>query len=169
KAAVRPPKGADILLVQSGALLPDHSLLKAMSQNYDVQAFSGVPLKSNGAKKSAASQAKAMRLAAANAGADYVVCVWGTLETAEGELPGEAVSWIPVGGQFVPDKQKATRINLTAIVVNVSNGQWTSVSSTPVIRDHVSAPLNRTAAWAKQVEALKAQAYPKLADAITRA
>lgn len=169
RSGVRIPKSADVLLVQSGATLPDHALQTAMARHFDIQPFSGIPVKAKSPNDKPADVAKRLRLAAAQAGAEYVICVWGTLETAEGELPGEAVSWIPVGGQFVPDKQKATRINLKAIIVDVSSGNWTSVSSEPVIRKHVSAPLNRTAAWDRQIETLKASGYPMLADAVARA
>ncbi|MEM6911101.1 MAG: hypothetical protein AAF555_05905 [Verrucomicrobiota bacterium] len=164
KAGVNLSPGARVMLLQSVALRPDPELLSAMNAYFDPQVFSGIPPKGGGSPEM---QAKSLRLAAARAGASHVICVFGTLETSESQTPGAALSWVPLGGELVPDKDRRTRINLTALVMNVSSGNWRSVSSASVGRRHVSAGLNRSLAWDQQVLALKSQAYPLLAKEIT--
>lgn len=172
KSGVSVPQNSRIMLVQSGAQQPDGALKDAFDPYFDVHPFSGIPsvnktnhYRSN-EKFDPKSEARRLRLAAAQAGASHIVCVWGTLETSEGHTPGEAVSWVPVGGQFVPDKNRKTRINLKAIVLDVATGNWRSFSPEPVVRGYVSAPMNRSAAWDRQVDTLKSEAYPKLAAAV---
>ena len=103
-------------------------------------------------------------MAAARAGVRHVVVVWGTLETAEGDLPTQAVTaWVPIVGELVTDEQKATRILTTAVVMETSSGAWRSVSAEPVVRKSLSSGITRSARWARLVEELKAASYPSLA------
>ena len=125
--------------------------------------FSGLPVGKKGKDKASAS--KRLRMAAGQAGMRQVVVVWGMLETSVGDLPSKAVnSWIPIVGELVTDEKKATRIVTTAAVIETGTGAWRSVSSEPKVRSFHSSGISRTAKWARQVESLKAESYPDLAE-----
>ena len=164
--AVRIPKGQRVLLVQSGAIHPDAALQQAMAQHYRIVPFSGVPARNKNKKVSVTNDSKRLRMAAAKAGVRYIIVVWGSLETADGDLATSAVSWVPVAGRLVVDEQKATRIVTTAAVIETGSGAWRSVSAEPVVRSTYSSRVTRGASWAKQVETLKAQSYPALANRV---
>ena len=163
--SVRIPRGSRVLLVQSGAIHPDAALQKAVGRHFQVVPFSGVAAKDR-KRASPSSESKRLRLAAAKAGVRHIIVVWGSLETATGDLPTRAVSWVPVAGMLVADEQKATRIITTAAVIETATGAWRSISSDPIVRSSYSAEVSRTANWARQVESLKAQAYPDLASKV---
>ena len=163
--SVRIRRGERILLVQSGASHPDASLQTAMGRYYEVVPFSELPLGKKG--KDRASASKRLRMAAAQAGVHHVVVVWGTLETSVGDLPSKAVNdWLPIVGEMVTDEKKATRIVTTAAVIETSTGAWRSVSSEPKVRTFHSSGISRTAKWARQVETLKTESYPDLAQRV---
>ena len=166
-SSVRIPRGARILLVQSGAVHPDAGLQSAMSKHYEVVPFSGVPTKRNDKTKSADADAKRLRLAAAKAGVRYCVVVWGTLESSTGDLATSSVSWVPIAGRLITDEQKATRIVTTAVVMETASGTWRSVSTDPIVRKTLSSKVSRGAKWDRQVEALKAESYPALASRVS--
>lgn len=136
-----------------------------MNRYYKVVPFSGLPAGKK--EKDKASAAKRLRMAAAQAGVRHVVVVWGTLETSVGNLPSKAVnSWLPLVGGMVTDEKKATRIVTTAAVVETATGGWRSVSSESKVRSFHSSEISRTAKWARQVESLKAESYPDLAQRV---
>ena len=120
-AAAVPPKlkrGDKVLLLQSGAMVPDAAMLTAADQYFELAPFSGVPP----ADRTGMSQS--LRLRAAQGGYRYIVCYWGVLESArEGGQAGPA-GWVPVLSSFVPDQKQQMRIRLKAILVDVANGSW---------------------------------------------
>ncbi len=54
------PKGSSVMLIQSGAIMPDYGMVQALETHYRVVAFSGIP-----AGQGDTSHAAALRLAAA--------------------------------------------------------------------------------------------------------
>ena len=63
-------KGDSILLIQSGATIPDKEMNERMEKYFSVSVFTGVP---ESGKKENASYARALRYAAAKAGIERIV------------------------------------------------------------------------------------------------
>jgi hypothetical protein len=155
--SVAPRRGGTVMVIQSGALIPDPAMLRALDPYVTVVPFSGVPL---GAAGSAASgYARALRLAAAEAGAETILCYWGILESAVEREPTKVVSWLPILGQAIPDEAQLMRIRLKLALVDVRTGSWTMLAPPPFVDDALSASLTRAASDQRQVERLKEQAY----------
>jgi hypothetical protein len=157
-------KGDTLLVIQSGAAIPDDAMAKALGRSFSVVPFSGVPpAQSPGQPED---YARALRLVAAKAGADAILCYWGVLESAvEGE-PTKVVSWIPVIGQAVPDQAQLMRIRLELAVIDVRTGQWSMLAPEPFVDSSLSASLTRAASDQRQVETLKQKAYGAAVDAL---
>lgn len=157
-------RGARLLVIQSGAPIPDADMVAALDRYFSPEPFSGVPL----AKSSddADDYSRALRLAAAKAGATAILCYWGVLEsTGEGE-PTKAVSWIPLVGQAVPDEAQYMRIRLKLALVDVRSGEWTMLAPKPFVDSALSAALTRVASDQDQVEQLKRKAYNAAVEAL---
>lgn len=159
-------RGDAIMLIQSGALLPDDAMLQAMAPLFDVKSFSGVPLTRNGVPQYAAAPAvnspdysSALRMAAARAGAETIVCYWGVLESARAGEASKLVSWVPVVGSVVPDETQRMRIRLRMIVVDVRSGGWAMFSPDALDDAALSASINRESSDQDQVARLKLAAY----------
>lgn len=153
-----------VLLIQSGAELPDEPMMSAMGERYRVTAFSGRPAakpESNGP-----AYAKALRLAAARGGYDKIVCYWGVLESAEQNQATKAVSWIPVLGYVLPDEQRLMRIRLKAVVVDVATGRWTFVNPPPASSSDFASRLTRAQADQGLVAKLKEEGYRALVQTL---
>jgi hypothetical protein len=157
-------RDSNILLIQSGAELPDEPMMKAMNERYRVTAFSGVPLaKRDG---TAPSIAKALRLAAARGGYDKIVCVWGVLESAEKNQITKTVSWIPIVGYVLPDKEQLMRIRLKAVVVDVASGYWRFVSPPPAASSDFASRMTRAQTDQELVSKLKETGYRNLVQTL---
>ena len=136
-------RGAGILLIQSGALVPHASLIETLSPRYRVDTFSGIPRSSpESAMTDArlASQApprdaaRSLRLTAAQGGYDAIVCVWGSVETERRDLGTKAVSWIPIVGWMIPDEAQEMSVRLRFAIVDVASGDW-ALFSPPDLSD----------------------------------
>ena len=162
---VRLRQGTSILLIQSGALFPDGSMLAELGKHFSVAPFSGLPLsrraRSYGQIESfdTESYAKPLRLAAARGGNDVILCYWGILESDNQRLPTKVVSWVPLVNWVVPDETQHIRMRLKVALVEVRSGSWTIFSPTPFENDSWSISPRRGAADQKQVERLKQKAY----------
>ena len=94
-------KGDSILLIQSGAMIPDQDMVESAEKYFSVSVFTGVP---EADKQANASYAKALRLAAARAGIEKIIVYWGLLESGTKNLATKTVSWVPFVGWAVPDQ-----------------------------------------------------------------
>ena len=127
-------RGGRVLLIQSGAVLPDPELVAAFGDTLRLTSVSGVPDDHLGA---------ALRLAAARGGCEAIVCVWGTLETAQRRLGGSAVSWVPFVGWGVPDQEMDTRLRLRFVVVDAVTGNWSAFEPEPSSDTVTTSPFGR--------------------------
>ena len=155
-------KGTRILLIQSGAMIPDEAMSAALGKYYEVSVFSGVPAKSGGAN------ASALRLAAAKAGCQTIMVYWGLLETAQNKQGGKIISWLPIFGGVVPDESQEMRIRLKTALIDVRSGQWESYAPEPFQVRAWSARFTREASDQAQVAFLKAKAYEALVGDIVK-
>ncbi|MEM5787741.1 MAG: hypothetical protein AAGU11_10505 [Syntrophobacteraceae bacterium] len=159
KQRITLPKGSSIMLVQSGALIPDEPIVKALEKYYNVSVFTGVPL-----PRAPGEYAMLLRLAAAKGGLEKIVAYWGLLETAQKDFATKAVSWVPFVGGAIPDQGQEMRIRLKVAVVDVRSGQWDMFSPEPFQDNAASARFTREASDQGQVALLKAKAYEAAAE-----
>lgn len=158
-----------VLLIQSGALQPDPELSQAFARHVRASPYSGVPATTkadanaipvNGATPI---DPKTLRLAAAQAGATKIVCVWGLVESANSTTGLEMTSIIPIVGDFVPSRRTIKRLTLKGIVINTASGTWQSYSTDPITDRHTTSAFTREFGTARQTLQLKAGAYEQLA------
>lgn len=157
------PKGASIMLIQSGAMIPDETMVKVLEKYYNISVFSGVPV-----SREVNSYAMSLRLAAAKGGYERIVAYWGLLETAQKGLGTKAVSWVPFVGGAIPDEGQEMRIRLKVAVVDVRSGQWDMFSPEPFQDNAVSARYTRESSDQGQVGSLKTKAYEAAAQDLVK-
>jgi hypothetical protein len=159
------PKGTTVMLVQSGAMIPDEEMLKSMEKYYGISVFTGVPM-SDG--NSSATYSHALRLAAAKAGAKKLIVYWGLLETGRENRTTKAISWFPFIGGVIPDETQRMRIRIKVAIVDVKSGQWEMFSPEPADDVASSGSYSRVSSDQAQVAALKGKAYRAIADDLVK-
>jgi hypothetical protein len=156
-------KGEPLLLIQSGAMIPEQEMTERMEKYFSVSVFTGVPEQG---KKADASYAKGLRLAAAKAGIDKILVYWGMLETETKDLATKNVSWVPIVGWAIPDQTQVIRIRLKVALVDVKSGQW-EIFMPKVFEDTASsASLDRKYNDQQQVTQLKSKVYQAAVESI---
>jgi hypothetical protein len=160
---VKLKNGETILLIQSGATFPDSEMVRMMEDQFRVVPFSGLPpapMQRNAGDQDQPAYSRTFRLAAAQAGAEHIVCYWGVFESMRSDMNTKAVSWVPIAGWVLPDENQAMRLRLKLAVIDVRTGSWTVVSPDSVVdRNSRSNRFNRERADQKQVQELKELAY----------
>lgn len=111
------------------------------------------------AEKEKGTYSRFLRLAAARAGAESVICYWGILESANERMVTKTISWLPGASWVVPDEREHLRIRIKMAVVDVKTGSWTVLSPDPLEEKAWSASSRRETVDQKMVEAMKAKAY----------
>ena len=156
-------KGDPLLLIQSGAMIPEQEMTENMGKYFPVSVFTGVPMQG---EKGDASYAKALRLAAAKAGIDKILVYWGVLEIETKDLATKDVSWVPIVGWAIPDQAQEIRIRLKVALVDVKSGQW-DVFLPKVFADTTySAYLNREHSDQQQLALLRSKVYQAAVESI---
>jgi len=177
KVGVR--RGGAMMVIQSGALIPDDAMVKELERYFSVLPFTGVPMRrdqpsyavaGSAVSPSAVDQrvtnyARALRLAAAKSGADVIFCYWGMVESAVEREPTKAVSWVPLIGSTIPDEAQVMRIRLKVALIDVRTGHWSMFVPDSFVDTTLSASLTRAANDQRQVESLKQQAYRSAVEA----
>jgi hypothetical protein len=155
---VRLAPGSSILLIQSGALIPDAVMVSELSKHFSVVPFSGIPSE-NGRSSDPDSYSRNLRLAAARGGNDKILCYWGMLESASERLPTKTVSWVPIVNWVLPDENQHMRVRLKLALLDVRTGNWALISPRSYESQRISIRPRREAVDQKQVERLKEKAY----------
>jgi hypothetical protein len=161
KERITVPKGSAVMLVQSGAMIPDEAMVKGFEKYYNVAVFTGVPQDGGAASDN---YSKALRLAAARGGSERLVVYWGLLETGQENLATKAVSWFPFLGGLVPDETQRMRIRLKVAVVDVKTGHWEMFSPEPFEDSDSSGRYTRVSSDQTQVAVLKEKGYRAAVD-----
>jgi hypothetical protein len=152
--------GKPLLVVQSGALVPDELMTDALETHFQVSPFSGVPSQPAYPNVQTVSTAEPgsfgerLRLAAAQGGYRRVLVYWGQLESLRTRGVTKAVSWVPIVGMVIP------------AIIDVETGRWRMILPESVADSAISASINRATSDQEQVQHLKAAGYAKLADMI---
>jgi hypothetical protein len=156
-------KGDSLLLIQSGAMIPDQDMTENMERYFSVSVFTGVPEQD---KRSNVNYSKALRLAAAQAGIGKIVAYWGLLESGSMNLATRTVSWVPIVGWAIPDQAQEIRIRLKVALIDVKTGQWEVFVPRAFEDTTYSAILGRERADQAQVALVKGKAYQAAAEGI---
>ena len=163
-----------IAAINSGDPAAFDALYVRYREHFSVVPFSGVPpfrRNNDGFEPGSAdpeSYARALRLAAARGGNDFIVCYWGMLESDSQKLPTKTVSWVPVVNWVLPDEKEHLRIRLKVAIIDVRSGSWTIFSPKPFENDRLSTSPRRGAVDQHQVERLKKNAYEASAHELVR-
>jgi len=164
--------GKPLLVVQSGALVPDERMTDALDEHFQVSPFSGVPSRPSSVTTASTalpgSYGERRRLAAAQGGYQRILVYWGELEAQTTNGVTKAVSWVPLVGMVIPDEFQDMRIRLKAAIIDVEIGRWHMILPESVADSAISARINRESADQGQVQRLKAAGYAKLADMIVQ-
>jgi hypothetical protein len=161
---VRLQRGTRMLVLQSGAFVPDTPMLEAVNRYFSAVPFSGQPVSTN-----KAAFARALRLAAAQAGCETILCYWGALESAVQGQATKVVSWVPIVGGAFPDETQLLRIRLKLVIVDTRTGDWATRAPEPVTSKSLSAALDRETADQGQVERLKRRGYESAIEDLVNA
>lgn len=163
---VRLHRGSSILLIQSGALVPDAPMVSSLSQHFTVVPFTGIPRVRQTTAGTVQTESydpetysKSLRLTAARGGCDLIVCYWGMLESESENLPTKTVSWVPVVNWLLPDEKQHMRIRLKVALVDIRTGDWSVFSPKSFEQARISISPRRGVVDQKQVERLKKLAY----------
>lgn len=156
-------RGDPVLLIQSGALMPDEEMIAHLERDLSVTVFTGIPERE---KDEDASYASSLRLAAARGGIGTILVYWGVLESGTQNLATKTVSWAPIVGYAVPDETQRMRIRLKVAAIDVRTGHWEMFTPDTFEDKSMSARVNRRNSDQAQVATLKSQAYEKAADEI---
>ena len=170
RVALSVKRGTPIMLIQSGALIPDDAMVKALEKHYTVGVFTGVPpvAQSTAGTSPAETYARSLRLSAARGGYEKVVVYWGLLETAQENLVTKSVSWVPIVGWARPDERQRMRIRLKMAVIDVRSGNWEMFSPEAFEDTAFSGHIGRKGSDQAQVWALKDRAYVAAADDLVK-
>jgi hypothetical protein len=156
-------RGSRVMLLQSGAMIPDSPMTAAMSKYFSVGVFSGQPsmlsAKTGADTSGADSYSRSLRLAAARGGQETLVVYWGLRESARENMATSSVSWVPVVGWVLPDEKQRMRIRLKVAVVDVASGHWEMFSPDAIDDGDTSSMLSRKTTDQTLVNSLKEKAY----------
>lgn len=164
-------RGSRVMLMQSGAMIPDSAMTSAMSKYFSVGIFSGQPYTektSSGDAISPESYSRSLRLAAARGGNETLVVYWGLLGSARENMATSSVSWVPVVGWVLPDENQRMRIRLKVAVVDVATGQWEMFSPDAIDDKDTSSILSRKKVDQTLVNSLKERAYVGMVEDLVK-
>lgn len=132
-------QGSRIILVQSGATVPDSVMQEAMMSHYQVSVYSGIaPIKPRPklARKGETpletpepNYIKTLRLAAAKAKQDKIIVYWGNLELGKLDNDNKTIVWQRYLSGDIPSSTKQLRYLIRFALVDVKTGMWTMYSS----------------------------------------
>jgi hypothetical protein len=165
----RVPKGSTIMLIQAGTTTPEQGMIREMSQHFKVIPYSGLPLGEESGTTPASSPeqaSKALRLEAARAGAETIVCYWGNLEIAKEDLPTKTISWLPVLDVIIPDEAHDLRLRLKFALVEVKDGDWAVFNAQPYEARGAGTAYARAHSDQFQLNSIKKKAYERAVDQI---
>jgi len=153
-------KGGAIMVIQSGALIPDETMVKHLERYFTVGAFSGIPEES----VKPVNFSHALRLAAAKGGYRTIICYWGILESGKKNQSTKTISWVPIVGWLIPDETEHMRIRLKVALIDVHTGGWQTFMPQPFADTTISSIVSRESADQGLVSVLKDKGYKAAVD-----
>jgi hypothetical protein len=138
--------GDSVLVIQSGQPVPDARMVSEVNKHYRAIPFSGI--RSDWARHNPDDRedhySKSLRMAAAQAGAQKILCYWGNLEVAKHDLSTKTITWLPVVDVIIPDQKDNVRVHLKLALVDVRTGAWSFFRTQPVQAQVI------TTGWARE-------------------
>lgn len=160
-APIRIGAGERVIVLQSGQIRPDETLLAALTGKCAVIPMSGVPSEHSVGGPS-------LREAARAGGVSKIIAYWGSIETSIQPRGTKAISWVPIAGWYIPDESQRMRVSVSAIVSDVATGRWSDITAVSGETEISHSSMNSQSRDSRQVEQLKAEAYLGLAGQLTR-
>jgi hypothetical protein len=154
-APVRLAEGERVIVLQSGQIRPDASLLAELEGRCEAVPMSGVPSQHAVGGRSLRQAAQAGRVA-------KIFAYWGSIETDVQPMGTKAVSWVPVAGWYIPDESQRMRVLVSGIVADVVSGRWADFHALSDETEISRSFMNSQWRDAQQVEELKKQAYKRI-------
>src|SRR5437868_2848659 len=124
-------RGSAILLVQSGAPVPDAAMVDELSREFKVVPYTGISSEILPENGEGTSLSKGLRMAAAHGNADTVLVYWANLEMKRDEMPTHIVTWVPVVDVVVPDEYQKLRMRVKMALIDVRGGNWATLRAEP--------------------------------------
>ena len=153
--------GDKVLILQSGQPVPDARMVAEVNKHYRAIPFSGV--RYDWARRTPESPddhyAKSLRMAAAQAGAQKILCYWGNLEIAKHDLSTKTITWLPVIDVIVPDQKDNVRVHLKVAVIDVRTGAWSFFRTEPVQAQVITTGWGREHLEIPEVRELQRKSY----------
>ena len=161
--------GDRIILVQSGATVPDSVMQEAMMAHYQVSVYSGIaPVKPRPKlarkgeiplEKPEPNYIKTLRLAAAKAKQDKIIVYWGYLELGKLDTDNKTVVWQRYLSGDIPSSTKSLRYLIRFALVDVKTGMWTMYASINHQDEYMQATFKRYENDVMQVNRVKEASY----------
>ncbi|WP_392565254.1 hypothetical protein RHO15_06490 [Utexia brackfieldae] len=168
--------GAKIILVQSGATVPDSVMQEAMMAYYQVSVYSGIapvkPLPKLPPKGEAPlalpepNYIKSLRLAAAKARQDKIIVYWGNLELAQEDKQTKTLVWQRYLSGDIPSSTKQMRYLVHFAIVDVKTGMWAMYVAMNHQNNFVATLFKRQQSDINQIAYVKEQAYRLAAQSL---
>ncbi|MDY7035193.1 MAG: aminopeptidase [Thermodesulfobacteriota bacterium] len=155
-------KGGAVMVIQSGVLIPDETMVKHLERYFTVGVFSGIPEES----VKPVNFSHALRLAAAKGGYQTIICYWGILESGKINRTTKTISWVPIVGWLIPDETEHMRIRLKVALIDVHTGGWQAFMPQPFTETAISSIVSREKADQGLVSVLKDYGYKAAVDEI---
>jgi hypothetical protein len=153
-------EGESVLVVQSGEPVPDSRMIAELNQHFRAIPFSGIRSDwIHGDSTVSPDYAKALRFAAAQAGAEKILCFWGQLEVAHHDLSTKTITWLPVVDVIVPDQKENVRVLLKVALVDVRSSAWTVFRTEPQETQMMSTGWGREHVRSPEVRRLQQKSY----------
>lgn len=161
-ATHRPQRGDRLVLVQSGVPLPDELMLNEAAHYFNAATSSGVP------PPAGSGLGADVRQHAIEGGYRFVVFYWGVIDFSPEPIQMHTVALEPIPAPAMPEQKQQMSIRLTALVLNVANGEWTKVTPEPYYVTRYSSGWSLKASDQKLVRTLKVEGFRSLLAALVR-
>ncbi|QBH97046.1 hypothetical protein EKN56_11945 [Limnobaculum zhutongyuii] len=163
------PSRAQIVLVQSGATVPDAVMQQEMMNYFSVSVYSGLspskqrsPVARKNEEQEEAPQPnyiRSLRLASAKARQDKIIVYWGTLELGMPDKDNIQVVWLPYHNGEIPKETKLLRYSIRFASVDVRNGMWVMYTPPNTESEFMSVPFQSDQTKLNQIIKIKEESY----------
>lgn len=154
--AARPKRGDKVVLIQSGAAAPDEIMLSEAAHFFSAATFSGLP------PAAGSNLAEILRQKSVQGGFGFVVCYWGVLDFAPAPVQMHTNRLEPIPAPAMPEQKQQMCIRLTALILEVSTGEWTRITPQPYYVTRYSSGFSLKASDQELVRSLKVEGYRSL-------
>jgi hypothetical protein len=160
-------EGEAILVLQSGQPVPDERLLKDLNKHFRAIPYTGLRRDwGEGGADGGERASKALRFAAAQAGAQKILCYWGELEVAHHNLSTKTITWLPVVDVVIPDQLDRVRMSLKVAIIDVKTGAWSTFRTEPFSTTAATTGWGRKHVESPEINNLKRKSYAAVVSSL---